>query len=318
MPEKVSLNDGPREKLNDLNWPKWKQSIEAFLFLKGCDQWLRTPLPVDASDEDRLVAKQATSWILLCVSERWARRIRELDSPFEMWQMFEEKYRDTLRPRSVTLQKKLFASRQTANQSTDEYIDAIQMMNDDLHELGAGLSEATLINHVISSLGPSFKASKGPLRMQASTFDLDTLRYALNSIDDEEDQSAFGAQQSKALRHSRQMSSANKGDSRQPSRNWDGSECSGAEDSGQAGTSNPFSRKICNHCGQQGHIAPFCELKCQKKCPDQPMAYAPGYPRVLERCYFCSVVCHKALQISSHPEVHLFSLTCGCFACPTC
>ena len=128
VPDKVSLKHGSGEKLNDLNWPQWKRSMEAFLFLKGCDQWLRTLLPVDASDEHRLVAKQATSWILLCVSERWARRIRELDSPFKMWQVFEEKYRDTLRPRSVTPQIKLFASRQTANQSTDEYIDAIQMM----------------------------------------------------------------------------------------------------------------------------------------------------------------------------------------------
>ena len=107
--------------------------------------------------------------------------------------MFEEKHKETLHPRSVTLQKRLFAMKQAEVQSTDAYVDKIQIMNDDLYELGAGLSDGTLVNHIISSLGPTFRAAKGSLRMQAHTFDLDALRYALNSNEDEEDQSAMHA-----------------------------------------------------------------------------------------------------------------------------
>ena len=91
----VSAKDGPGEKMNDENWPRWKRVMEAFLFLKGCDEWLHSALPTTASDDEKRQARQARSWIEMCVSDRWACRIEEMDEPHLVWEYFEEYHRSS-------------------------------------------------------------------------------------------------------------------------------------------------------------------------------------------------------------------------------
>ena len=75
------VRDGPQETLGETNWPSWSDQMRAFLFIKGCADWIETELPDDAAPEDILNAKTAMNWIKLCVSLRWARRIKGMDSP---------------------------------------------------------------------------------------------------------------------------------------------------------------------------------------------------------------------------------------------
>jgi hypothetical protein len=78
MSGRSSLKDGPGDKLNDDNWPVWKEQMDAFLHIKGVSQWIEKELPSDATDDQKNGAKLAASWIKLCVSDRWLRRISGL------------------------------------------------------------------------------------------------------------------------------------------------------------------------------------------------------------------------------------------------
>jgi hypothetical protein len=91
---KPPLKDGPGERLGENNWSRWKRDMEAFLFLKGCHEWLKKPLPKDASEDQKKSAYSAVMWIRLCVNDNWSRRIKNIDEPHELWQLFR---RGTLR-----------------------------------------------------------------------------------------------------------------------------------------------------------------------------------------------------------------------------
>ena len=175
------LRDGPDELLNDGNWMRWQEQMLAFLFLKGCDSYVLEELPEHPSQAEALLAKQAAKWITLCVSQRWLRRIKGVTKPFQMWAMFEEHHKDHLRAHLVDLQQRFHSMRQGTSQSTDDFLDQLLALNDDLAMVDAGLSVGTIVGQAISGLNASMRPSIPYLKINASTLTIDTLRMALRS-----------------------------------------------------------------------------------------------------------------------------------------
>ena len=274
-----TLKDGPGDCLNDENWPRWSDQMLAFLFLKGCDRWVLEELPADSDPEDVLLAKQAEKWIKLCVSPRWARRIKGMTSPFLIWREFENFYVEHLRANMIEIQQKVFSLRQGPTQSIDDYMDEILLLNDSLDAMDMPLPEHTMVSHVISTLNSSLSSARSMLKLNAANYNMTSLRTALCSISRESKPPQQDTRANLVMRPPR-GNQGNKGRARSNSSNTrsqgEASTCSNTQDT-------PFKEKFCNHCGNKGHIAPFCLLKMHMRlketnCSEQPKGYAAGYP----------------------------------------
>ena len=236
--------------------------MEAFLLIKGCVNYIRSELPTTADEGEKLLAQHAMAWIRLCVSDRWLERIEDLTSPYEAWKKFKEHYQSRLVANSIDLQQQFFALRQGADQSVDGYMDLIMTKSRELKSLNAELPLRTVIAHVISTLSPAFSQARTSLKIQAPSLGcLDDLRDILLSVEadlkQQETQHRVGAPMAMVAR-----------------RSDPGGASTDSESEG-----NPFQDKQCDHCGNMGHIAPFCVIRAQTRCPNQPLTCAEGFPK---------------------------------------
>lgn len=267
-----SAKDGPREVLTDDNWVEWADQMAAFLHIKGVRQWVRQELPDDATDEQKDENELAISYIKMCVSKNKRRQIRSMTSAHKIWKLFEKTHEDTLRPRAVELQQRLFSLRQGHSQSTDDYIEQLQDLNDDLAVLTAPVPEATLVRHIVSTLNSSFDAHRGVLTLNAPSYSLNDLRFALRSLSSQ----AQPAGQQAPLQP---MALAARGLDRQAPTNRGGRQRGGRGRPRRGRPGDSSEEVICDYCGNEGHIATHCILRCEQRAPNQPRDYAPGYPR---------------------------------------
>ena len=150
---------------------------------KGVDTYVHAELPSTADAGERLLARHATAWIKLCVSDRWLDRIEDESSPYRIWQMFEAHYQNRLEANAIDLQQQFFASRQGAHQTIDDYMDQVISKSRELKLLRAELPFRTIISHVISTLNASFAPARTSLKIQAPSLKrIDDLRDILLAL----------------------------------------------------------------------------------------------------------------------------------------
>ena len=181
----TSIKDAVGEKLGDANWAIWSVKMLALLTWKGCAQWVLVELPEVPNADQFENASKALSLIRLNISDRWLRLTSHHLSPFAVWSFLSTEHLNALQPQATILQARLFALKMEPAQSADAYLDAIELLHDDLVRLGSPLPTATLVSHALRGLTSASidAASIGTLVLHAESYSMLSLRAALRALE---------------------------------------------------------------------------------------------------------------------------------------
>ena len=235
------------EKLGSTNYASWSQRFRSFLVSRRLAIWLALEPDVERLSPDELEqADIALAYIRMYVDDRWLRVLSACTSARQAWESLRTANISALQPLSGTLQSRMFALRMKAGESVDDFFNRVEEVQADLDRIGMALPECTVVGVILRGLSTTFASSASSLAINASTFTLITLRAALIAIESLQDIS-----KPKVFR----------------------------VDGGRSYKNKP-SDQVCHHCGQKGHIRPFCKLWHTSEGKGLvESTYAEGYPQ---------------------------------------